>query len=221
MRPRYTLISHKLCPYVQRVAIVLAEKNIEFQRVDIDLNAKPNWFLAISPLGKTPVLQVDDAPIFESAVICEFLDDTAAPRLHPEDPLLRSRHRAWMEFGSQLLNGIAGFYSATSEAALFSKVTELANKFDQIEAVLGAGPYFQGEHFSMVDAVFGPIFRYFDVFDSIEDFQILANKPRVSAWRHQLAARPSIISAVGSDYAKALRHFLRSRNSTLARRLQA
>ena len=52
------LISHPLCPYVQRVAIVLAEKAVPFERVTIDLAAKPAWFMALSPLGKTPVLQV-------------------------------------------------------------------------------------------------------------------------------------------------------------------
>ena len=69
---KLTLISHKLCPYVQRVAIALAEKSLTFTRVDIDLAAKPDWFLAISPLGKTPVLKVGDTAIFESAVILEI-----------------------------------------------------------------------------------------------------------------------------------------------------
>ena len=55
------LISHKLCPYVQRAVIALTEKGIAFERIDIDLVHKPEWFLAISPLGKTPVLKVGDA----------------------------------------------------------------------------------------------------------------------------------------------------------------
>jgi len=50
------LISHPLCPYVQRAAIVLAEKGVPFERRDVDLADKPEWFLRISPLGKTPVL---------------------------------------------------------------------------------------------------------------------------------------------------------------------
>ena len=83
------LISHKLCPYVQRAVIALTEKGIEFERIDIDLGNKPEWFLAISPLGKTPVLQVGDVPIFESAVILEYLEETAPKPLHPLDPLRR------------------------------------------------------------------------------------------------------------------------------------
>ena len=70
------LISHDLCPYVQRAAISLSEKGVNFERTYIDLANKPDWFLAISPLGKTPVLLADDVPIFESAVILEYLEET-------------------------------------------------------------------------------------------------------------------------------------------------
>ena len=56
MAARLKLISHKLCPYVQRAVIALSEKGVAFERIDIDLANKPDWFLAISPLGKTPVL---------------------------------------------------------------------------------------------------------------------------------------------------------------------
>ncbi len=83
------LVSHALCPYVQRAAIVLAEKDVPFERRDIDLANKPEWFLRLSPLGKTPVLVVEGEAIFESAVICEYLDETTLPRLHPDDARAR------------------------------------------------------------------------------------------------------------------------------------
>src|SRR5579862_9196604 len=116
------LISHKLCPYVQRAVIALTEKGTDFERIDIDLANKPEWFLAISPLGKTPVLQVGDTPIFESAVILEYLEETAPRPLHPADALRRAEHRGWIEFGSAVLNDIAGLYSAPDEAAFKAKV---------------------------------------------------------------------------------------------------
>src|SRR5690242_140373 len=103
---KLTLISHVLCPYVQRAVIALSEKQVAYERIDIDLKAKPDWFLALSPLGKTPVLQADGRAIFESAVICEYLEDTLPPALHPGDPLERARHRAWIEFASATLNAI-------------------------------------------------------------------------------------------------------------------
>ena len=75
---RLTLVSHELCPYVQRAAIALDEKGVAFERVNVDLAVKPDWFLAISPLGKVPLLKVGDAVIFESAVILEYLEETEA-----------------------------------------------------------------------------------------------------------------------------------------------
>ncbi len=235
MNPAFTLVSHALCPYVQRAAIVLAEKGVPFERRTVDLADKPAWFRAVSPLGKTPVLLVDGAgvdpgtgpgptPIFESAVICEYLDDTLAPRLHPADPLRRARHRAWMEFGSSVLNTIAGFYNAPDEPALAAKRDELAARFAQVEAELADGPFFDGAAFGIVDAVFGPVFRYFDVFESIAgnaDLRVFDAAPKVRAWRARLAARPSVRDAVAADYPQRLHTFLRQRPSALARRLAA
>src|SRR3954470_9873401 len=121
MTPTLKLVSHKLCPYVQRAVIVLTEKGVPFERIDIDLANKPDWFLAISPLGKTPVLQVGDTTIFESAVILEYLEETQPQPLHPADALARAEHRGWIEFGSAVLNDIAGFYTAPDEAAFAIK----------------------------------------------------------------------------------------------------
>ena len=219
MAPQLILISHKLCPYVQRAAIVLAEKGVAFERQDIDLAHKPGWFLKFSPLGKTPLLLVDGQAIFESAVICEYLDETVVPKLHPEDALQRARHRGWMEFGSTVLNTIGAFYNAPDDQALATRAAELCQKFQQVEAVLGEGPYFAGARFSMVDAVFGPVFRYFDVFDGIGDFGVFRDTPKVIAWRNALAQRSSVRNAVLPEYVDLLRTFLQQRGSALSGRM--
>lgn len=226
--PGLTLVSHALCPYVQRVAIVLHEKGLAFERRTIDLAHKPGWFLAISPLGKTPVLQVRGQSLFESAAICEYLDEVAMPMLHPQDPLQRARHRAWMEFGSSVLNTIGAFYSATDEATLQARALELRGRFVQIEGALSQhraeGPYFAGPDFGMVDVVFGPVFRYFDVIDDlpgVADLGLWQGLPQVAHWRAALAARTSVQQAVGPVYAEGLRTFLRARGSALSRRMGA
>ena len=218
MKPQLTLVSHALCPYVQRAAIVLMEKGVSFERREVDLKNKPGWFLALSPLGRTPVLQVGDAAIFESAVICEYLEDAHAPRLHPAFALERARHRSWMEFGSAVLNAIGAFYNAPDAGALAARAEDIHARFAQIEPVLGAGPYFAGADFSIVDAVFGPVFRYFDVFDGIGDFGCFRGLPKVTAWRIQLAARDSIRRAVRREYPGLLAQFIRERGSELSRR---
>lgn len=211
-----TLVSHHLCPYVQRAVISLTEKSVPFERVYVDLANKPAWFLAISPLGKTPVLKVGERAIFESGVILEYLEDTQPKPLHPADPLTRAEHRAWIEFGSSVLNDIWGLYVAPDAAVFEVKARTLSTKFDQLERRLAAGPYFDGAQFSLVDAVFGPVFRYFDVFDKIGEFGVLSEKPRVTAWRAALAARPSVKAAVGEDYETRLWMFLLARNSHIS-----
>ena len=213
---RLRLISHKLCPYVQRAVIALTEKGVAFDRIDVDLANKPEWFLAISPLGKTPALQIGDAAIFESAVILEYLEETEPKPLHPADPLRRAEHRAWIEFGSQVLNDIAGLYSAPTEEAFQAKATQLEQRFARLETRVVASPWFDGESFSLVDAVFGPVFRYFDLFDEIGEFGILARKPKLARWRKALAERPSMRKAVSAEYPVLLSDFLRRRNSWIS-----
>jgi glutathione S-transferase len=214
--PKLKLISHKLCPYVQRAVIALTEKGVPFERIDIDLANKPDWFLKISPLGKTPVLSVDDTAIFESAVILEYLEETQPNPLHPSDALKRAEHRGWIEFGSAVLNDIADFYSAKDKTTFDAKVAALAEKIARLEARVAAAPWFDGERFSLVDAVFGPVFRYFDVFDGIGEFGILTGKPKLAAWRNALGTRPSVSGAVSADYPALLRDFIDRRNSYLS-----
>lgn len=230
MTARLTLVSHPLCPYVQRAAISLAERAVPFVRVSIDLADKPDWFKSISPLGKVPLLRVRNGNaedvIFESSVILEFLEETEADPLHPTDPLARARHRAWIEFGSAILNAIGRFYSAGDEAAFLHESKALSEMFARVEAELAArqsGPWFAGDSFSLVDAVYGPIFRYFDTFDRIGDFGILDRKPLVQAWREVLGDRQSVKEAVRPDYPRRLLAFLQAKGSRLSEviRLQA
>ena len=214
--PNLTLVSHHLCPYVQRAVIALLEKEVAFERVYVDLANKPDWFLALSPLGKTPVLRVGERAIFESSVIVEYLEETQPKPLHPQDPLTRAEHRSWIEFGSSVLNNIWGFYTAADAAVFEAKARTLGGQFSQIERRLNDGPYFEGERFCLVDGVFGPVFRYFDVFDRIGEFEILQSAPKVRAWRRALALRWSIQKAVTEDYQNRLWTFLAARNSYLS-----
>ena len=216
MTVKLKLISHVLCPYVQRAVIALTEKGVPFERIDIDLSNKPDWFLKLSPLGKVPVLQVADKVVFESAVILEYLEETLPNPLHPKDPLTRAEHRAWIEFGSAVLGDIWGLETISDEAAFKTKAIQAEARFARLEERLVATPWFDGEMFSLVDAVFAPAFRYFDVFDEIGGFGILANKPKIARWRKSLRERPSVKNAVSPDYHDRLRAFMKTHGSYLS-----
>jgi glutathione S-transferase len=213
-----TLVSHALCPYVQRAVITLREKGVAFERIDIDLEHKPDWFLAQSPLGKTPILVTEGTVLFESSAICEYLDETApGVRLHPERALDRARHRAWIELGSAILGDIWAIEIAADEAATRRAANAVHDKLVRIEGAI-VGPYFAGERFSLVDAVFAPAFCYFDVFDALVDLGVFRGLPNVTAWRTALTSRPSVASAVGDDYGALLRAFLDRQGAWLAKR---
>jgi len=216
--PKLTLISHHLCPYVQRAAIALREVDVAFERRDVDLANKPDWFLELSPLGKVPILVVDDdAVIFESSVIAQYVDEIAGGALLSPVPLEKYSQLAWLEYASQTIAGIGRLYSAEDRSALERAQTNLQDKFQRLEENLKAGPWFANEHFTLVDAAFAPAFRYFDVIDKLTGFDSFANTPKVARWHNALAKRPSVISAVTEDYPERLLGFLADRDSAIGR----
>jgi glutathione S-transferase len=217
----FELISNHLCPYTQRAAIQLAEKGVAYERVYIDLANKPEWFLQVSPLGKVPLLRMRDAVIFETAVVCEYIEEVEpAVPLHPVEPLDRARHRSWAEFASAIIADVFAFYTAPDVAAFERKCGDLQAKFRWLERHLGDGPYFAGARFFLVDAAFAPVFRLFDTFDRIGEFGIFEGLHRVPAYRAALAERTSVRQAVVSDYAQRFWQYLFERGSHLSRLMQ-
>jgi glutathione S-transferase len=217
-----TLISHPLCPFVQRAAIVLLEKNVPFERIDVDLAAKPDWFLTLSPMEKVPLLKVElpdraDAILFESMAICEYLNETqGGVSLYSNDALSRAQQRSWVEFVVAVLSDAWQFLNASDLAIADGKKAAFRDKLQQLEGKLGQEPYFAGSAFGMVDAVFAPVFRYFDLLSPVVSRPIFDKLPRVSAWRASLANRPSVISAVRDDYADRFQQHLVKQKAILS-----
>jgi len=209
-----TLISHHLCPYVQRAVIALEEKGLPYNRINIDLNNKPNWFLKLSPLGKVPVLVTEDKTVlFESAVVAEFINDMTGQTLLSTDITEKAKQRAWIEFSSAILANIGQLYNAKNKDDFTLRELQLNAKFDQLDRLLTHSPFFAGDQFSLVDAAFAPAFRYFDVFEMLVSFSGLSALTKVTQWRNRLAGRASVQKAVSSDYAERLMDFLAKRSS--------
>ena len=213
-----TLISHKLCPYVQRAVIALEEQGVPYKRIDIDLNNPPAWFRQLSPLGKVPVLVVDDdVVLFESAVIAEYINEAGSGVLLSSDSLEKARQRAWIEFASATLDNISQLYSVAGEKNFKVAENRLEAKWSQLEQILTGSTYFAGEEFSLVDAAFAPIFRYLDLFEQLLEIKFFEQYPKVANWRQALARRESVKKAVGADYAQLLAEFVAERKSYLGK----
>src|SRR5262249_14907432 len=114
---KYLLVSFKTCPWVQRAAIVLREKNIDFEFQHIEPDNRPDWFLAISPHKKVPVLRLGGGvSLCKSNAIAEYWEETAPPRLHPEDPIARAVNRAWTDYVPTFADLVTATAYADTEA---------------------------------------------------------------------------------------------------------
>ena len=150
---KYMLVSFKTCPWVQRSAIVLREKNTEFEMRHIEPDNRPDWFLAISPHKKVPVLRIDDKlSLFESNAINEYLDETIEPRLHPADPIERALNRAWTDYVPTFASAVTATAYADTEADYDKAAAGIPAPFERLEKALekqGRGPFFNGEKYSL------------------------------------------------------------------------
>src|ERR1700691_1332027 len=149
---KYLLMSFKTCPWVQRSAIVLREKKIEFEFRHIEPDNRPDWFLAISPHKKVPVMRIDDTlSLFESNAINEYLDETIEPRLHPADPVERAVNRAWTDYVPTFADAVTATGYAESEAAYTKAAEKIPVVMERLEKALekqGKGPFFNGSKYS-------------------------------------------------------------------------
>ena len=215
------LISFKLCRFVQRSVIALRHKGAAFELRYVDLADPPEWFLALSPAKKVPLLLVDGAQvIFESAVINEFIDEVTPGRLHPEDPIARALNRSWIEFGSRALMDTLHMTTAETGAAYGEVVAGFADKLVEVEAALGAGPCFNGADFSLVDTAYAPLFMRIDLIERHAPVLDWGSLPRVAAWSAHLLGLPAVAGSVVADFPALYRDLVRRRQGYLATRME-
>ena len=201
---RLELVSFKTCPYVQRAAIVLHEKAVPFEITYIDQTKKPDWFLKISPLGKVPLLKVDDTVLFESAVIAEYLDEVYPPQLHPADALRRAHNRAWIEFSTTILTAQLQMLLSPDHASFDTATVRFHALLDRLEAEVGEGPYFNGAKLALVDCAFAPFFLRTATMEPYLELGVFTQRPRIHAWSKALIARDTVQRAVVPHYAEVL-----------------
>lgn len=202
MKPE--LISFKLCPFVQRSVITLLEKGIDFDIRYIELDDPPDWFLAISPTGKVPVLRCGDEVLFESAVINEYLDEVNPPSLHPAEPLRKAKNRAWIEFSSELIMLLHGIMTSTDENTFQQKQQQLRDALARVEGQMGAGPFFNGTAFSLLDSAYAPLLMRLDLILQHTQLDLLQGLPALQAWSRTLLARQSVQDSVVADFPQLL-----------------
>ena len=201
----YLLVSFKTCPWVQRAAIVLREKNIAFEFRHIEPDNRPDWFLAISPHKKVPVLRIDDkVSLFESNAIAEYLDETIAPRLHPEDPVERAVNRAWTDYVPTFAESVTATAYADTEADYTKAAAKIPVAFDRLEKRAGsAGLQGRSSTARTIRWSTPPMRRScsaIDFLDRVTPLGVIEHYPRLKAWSDALMARPSTHSFPPAEF---------------------
>lgn len=185
--------------------IVLRAKEVEFDVTYINLREKPDWFLAISPHGKVPVLTVDDQPLFESNAIAEYLDEAEAPRMHPEDPIKRARNRAWTDFVPDFSRNLGTVTYAKSREALDEALEKVPRVLDRLEEAIDKerdndGPYFNSDKLSLVDAAYAPFLQRFSLAEKLLQTGLLKDFPHLQTWADALVENDCVKNSVAPEF---------------------
>jgi len=195
------LYDFKFSPFCHRVKIVLAEKELDYQTVNIDLMKKENrteQFLRLNPIGKVPVLADDDLIIADSAIINEYLNDEYPfPELAPEDPQETAQMRVWVNQVNALVADpwlellMAGFAKEKGESvdeAKLEKAREKIKSFFEVADRNLKGKDFLVGKYSLADIAFAPwVFLFAKVGVTVPDL------PNLSVWFKRLSTKNTVL----------------------------
>ena len=153
------------------------------------------------------------------SAINEYLDETIAPRLHPEDPIARAVNRAWTDYVPTFAEGVTGCAYADSEADYKKAVEKIPVAFDRLDKALekqGGGPFFNGATYSLVDAAYAPFLQRYAFLDRIRPLGVIEKFPRLEAWAEALIARPSTHSFPAAEFEAMYRANVKRRNKWIS-----
>lgn len=213
--PEVELISSRVCPFAQRTRLALMEKGVPFALTEIDLDAKPDWFLEVSPYEKVPVLRVGGEVVWESAVINEYVEEVFPdPPLLPRAPYERALARIWIDFANTRL--VPLFYKLLLEQDPGAR-GELAERmrdtlrFMEDEGLGGGrggkgGPYWFGAEAGLVDLTFYPWFERWPAIVHYRGLEVPPECARLARWWAAMRGRETV-KAIANDAAFYIRNY--------------
>jgi len=177
------------CPYCARARIVLAEKDVAVDVVEIDLSDRPAWLYEKNASGRVPVLEEEGRPLPESAVIMEFLEERyPTPSLLPADPADRAAVRLLVLRDDELTDPYYAFRRGEDGAR-----EELDAALERLDGMLAGRPFLGGAEFGLADIAYVPwLLRARDML-GVD----LGGFPALADWLARLEQRPSIAAEAG------------------------
>lgn len=210
------LISFKLCPFVQRAVITLEYQHVPYTMTYIDLEDPPEWFADVSPFEKVPVLRVDgEVNLFESAVICEYIDEITPTHLQPDVPLERARNRAWTEVASALLVDQYHLLGAADATAYRRARQPLIHKLELMEEQV-AGPFFNGVEPALIDFAIAPLFMRLARLGHRQPVYDARELPKIADWSGALLEIDAVQRSVVPDFDELFGVMVRRRGAYVA-----
>jgi RNA polymerase-associated protein len=188
-----TLYSGTTCPFSQRCRIVLYEKGMDFQIIDIDLFSKPEDIGVMNPYNQVPILVERDLILYETNIINEYIDERFPhPQLMPADPVMRARARLFLfRFERELFSQVAVLEGGVAKVAEKARGL-IRENLVQIAPVFVKQKFMLGEEFSMLDVAIAPLLWRLD------HYQI--NLPRTAApllkYAERLFSRQAFIDSM-------------------------
>ena len=193
------LYDFKSSPNCQRVKVVLAEKNLPYEIIAVDLKKqeqKSPDFLKLNPYGKVPVLTDDGTVLYESCIINEYLNEKYPnPPLMPADLGRRAKARILTDYGLAHMDGayqklrveLMKEPKEQNPEVVDSAKTSMRQLLRHLENELGDQPYLAGD-FSLTDANLIPRFIRLEGFGVLPDPAL----PRLGKYLQRMKERASV-----------------------------
>lgn len=151
------LYSGTTCPFSHRCRIVLYEKGMDFEVIDVDLMGRAEDIAIINPYNKVPVLVERDLILYEANIINEYIDERFPhPQLMPPDPVMRGRARLFLHRFEQELYGHVGVIEQGGKTADKARAA-IRDNLVQLAQILSKQKFLLGEEFSMLDVAIAPL----------------------------------------------------------------
>ena len=211
------IVSFKICPFVQRVTGMLEAKGLDYEITYIDLKAKPQWFLDLSPTAQVPILITDEGQILhESEAIVEYIDEITVPLIEGLSPITRAQDRAWSYQASKSYLVQCSMMQSADQATLLSRMETLCKAFNRMEKQLpDTVPFFRGMQLGNVDVAWLPLLHRSQVVKEKSGFDMLETFPKMQAWRGHILETGIVPNTVAEDFEERFSNFYLSAHTFL------
>lgn len=210
------LIGNPICPYCQRARIALDDAGIAHEWTELDFTDKPDWFMALTPVGKVPVLRHQGRSVFESGAIVEYVNDLAAQRYLPADPLRRAQVRSWALYAERLHDEARAYFTARTDADMSAARQRLLDRLARL-AEPGVSLFIEGTTLTLAGIYMAPLFVLLQALP--EDGTPVAREHAVvAALAEQLLAQPAVSRINSADYRERFTRFVLSPDTAFAQR---